>query len=692
MLANHAITAIKGSGHTGLEQLSTLATSVKAFLGPVKSCKFIFDPSTNESTLTCSSFRLLESLDLTSAIGQLLNETVQAHHKSYKTGSTTLFFLVGAWSNAVLECLRQGVPVSLIVSIMLEGLNSCIEQVQSLQLPLHDVFEAKDCTNKRTAGRNFIHTTNPLNSDVIPSQHENDCVSQCDAVGRTACECPKSFLKLREYKSPLHQAGGEHFKVQNHRRNVLSHSRHFSVAERSCFQSHSKGSTAVTCCYSHSLGDLAKALSHGNQQVMDLAQSAVNHLCENAEETSVTINKFHATQLDTCCLPGLSEEYSNASFGYTILVSPEIATISNYLQGKPLQVILVDGDLTERYRHLGFNNSANIKTMSEIASSVENESEDMWASSACMKIIQANIDLILVRGDVCPILLTQCIHRNILIITHVKQNVLQAFSEATGAEPVTYLTQISQDCVGTGAYVNMYTKGNSVIEVDQRIAITIKANKMNLLTVMLTSSVTSKMQIMEDQFWTCVYRLHHALRDQNVFLGGGAVELLCLSHLRKLEDAVKHDISNDVGSFPCMSSWLAKSAVHYKASVFRCLAKGWYKYLSVLLCNMDERSSELDAMTFIQNELQNISDFSSPSAYILKEYSKKVIFINTLSFPIAHGTIPVYDNVIPKLEAWRRALHLVLLVLQTDAEIVTGSEAQKQILKSDIAKGEYLLL
>lgn len=32
----------------------------------------------------------------------------------------------------------------------------------------------------------------------------------------------------------------------------------------------------------------------------------------------------------------------------------------------------------------------------------------------------------------------------------------------------------------------------------------------------------------------------------------------------------------------------------------------------------------------------------------------------------------VYDTVTPKIEAWRRALDLVLLVLQTDSEIITG--------------------
>ncbi|KAL4641887.1 Bardet-Biedl syndrome 12 protein [Arapaima gigas] len=34
--------------------------------------------------------------------------------------------------------------------------------------------------------------------------------------------------------------------------------------------------------------------------------------------------------------------------------------------------------------------------------------------------------------------------------------------------------------------------------------------------------------------------------------------------------------------------------------------------------------------------------------------------------------LPVYDNVTVKFEAWRRAMDLVLMVLQTDMEIITG--------------------
>ncbi|KAM4706622.1 chaperonin-containing T-complex member BBS12 [Discoglossus pictus] len=839
MPTNHPNTALNVKGHNGLQSLSTLAASVKAFLGPVKSCKFIFDQSTNESTLTCSSFRLLDSLDLTSSVGQLLNETIQAHHKRYKTGTTTLFFLLGAWSNAVLECLHQGVPVSLIVSVMLEGLYSCIEHVESsLQIPLHNVLLAKQCSMKPQTATDHVYV-NSCDSKDRSSYYDNG------AVVNSALEPARPPIKHIEHR-PLHQPGRTNFKLHRLHRNKLSHSRYFSVPESTCFQDYPKGFTAVPSYshmvgdvarglgpysqtvedvarglgpyshtvedvargmgpyshtvedvargmgpyshtledvangmgpyshtvedvarglgpyshtvedvarglgpssqmvedvarglgpssqmvedvarglgpssqmvedvarglgpyshtvedvargmgpYSHTVEDVARGLGHGNKEIMNLVQTAFDILTENASERSVTKDCFHASQIDTCCLPGLSDDYCNVLIGYTALVLPETAAIADDLQGKSLQILLLDGDLTETYHHLGYNCSTNLKTLSEISSSDGNIAKEMWNSRMLKIITQANISLILVRGDVCPILMNQCIHKNILIVTHVRQNVLQAFSESTGAEPLTYLTQFSQCHIGRGVYVNICTRGNSVMEVGSSIAITIKANKMHLVTVILTSYIASKIQIKEDQFWACTYRLHHALQDRSVFFGGGAVELLCLSHLRTLEDqTVGQDDPEDPALSHHKSSWMSQAAVNYKALIFRCLAKGWYKYLSGLLCNIGEYSTELDAMTFIESELDNISHYYSPSAYILNEYTKKVFSMDDLGLAVTDRSEPVYDNVIPKLEAWRRALHLVLVILQTDAEIITGSAAQAQISKGHVSKEDYYFL
>lgn len=70
---------------------------------------------------------------------------------------------------------------------------------------------------------------------------------------------------------------------------------------------------------------------------------------------------FDISRIFTCCLPGLPDTLSCVCPGYITIVSMSSATLVKELQNQLVRVVLVEGDLTENYRHLGFNKPANIK-------------------------------------------------------------------------------------------------------------------------------------------------------------------------------------------------------------------------------------------------------------------------------------------------------------------------------------------
>lgn len=125
--------------HVGLQQLTALAAVTHSFLGPNKNHKFIQDESTGESSLVCTCFRVLEHLDLTCSVGQLANETIQAHQKVFHSGAGCLLFMAGVWSRAALECLHRGISIPHIVSAMSEGLDICWEVCRSNSVSIEDV-------------------------------------------------------------------------------------------------------------------------------------------------------------------------------------------------------------------------------------------------------------------------------------------------------------------------------------------------------------------------------------------------------------------------------------------------------------------------------------------------------------------------------------------------------------------------
>ncbi|NXK13128.1 BBS12 protein, partial [Herpetotheres cachinnans] len=701
--------------HTGLQQLSSLALAGRTLLGPMKSCKFIVDESTSESKLICSAVRLIESLDLTSAAGQLLNETIQAQNKEFKTGMSTLLFLVGAWSNAVVECLQQNVPVSAIVSVMSEGLSSCCERVQCLQISIHDInkelcsssvrpnaFKSKTCQTGRDSLRNpqiFLcfqkDTSAP--EEVIPinpcSHQEDHCnpnkrlVSPLAGFGSIA-----PLVKPAGDKSTSVMSGSGGVASSCYKQK-LTHSRYFSTQGKSRFSSQQGDSQGCLsgpsadpceCC---GLGHLTMALSHGNQTSMKLLQSIVAYQRERAECSGSL--QFNIAEIVTCCLLGLPESYSCVSPGFVTLVSPEQAAVIKYFEHKPLRILLVDGDLIEQYRHLGFNRPCNVRTVLEHPSLQEGRAGDLWLSSMLDILISFQVNLVLVRGNVCKNLMERCIANSILVIGSVSWNVLCVFGEVTSTQPVTYLTQLNASCVGSGAQVELWKACDGrAMDLGELVPVRIEVRGISMLTAVLTTTIASKIQLIEDEFWTSVYRLHHALNDKKVFLGGGAVELLCLSHIQVLaEQPLQTANKNAVKEFH--NPWLAASVTEYKSVVLQALASGWKQYLSVVMCNTAKAASELEACTSVDHHLKKAADCGSPSAYILKEFRRGDLLRGGSGDDHREG-LKVYDNVTAKIEAWRRALDLVLLVLQTDAEIITGPK-RNQLLNSHVSN-EFMFL
>ncbi|XP_076996226.1 chaperonin-containing T-complex member BBS12 isoform X1 [Tamandua tetradactyla] len=701
--------------HVGLQQLSSFAEVGRTFLGPVKSSKFIIDEECHESVLINSAVRLLESLDLTSAVGQLLSEAVQAQNNTYRTGTNTLLFLVGAWSSAAEECLHLGVPISVIVSVMSEGLNSCNEEIVSLQVPLHNIFDHIDSAETFFGLETFSVSLCPFlqipsNTDLIQKERELINVTQSltihSSFGRpiksTKFFRPQAKVEADKNISQTSQTLKNCLPASTAcRQSILIHSRHFNRTNNDQWISKPDGfleqrGAATSRNYRCSdLAELAVGLSHGDHSSMKLVEEAVRLQYQNVctQQGSCTVPfLFDISRIFTCCFPGLPETFSCVCPGYVTLVSKSNSTLIKELQNQPIRVVLIEGDLTENYCHVGFNKPTNIKTVLESMKIQEENSEELWTNHVLQILIQFNVSLVLAQGNISEHLIEKCIPSKRLVIGSVNGSVMQAFAEASGAVQVAYITQVNEDCVGNGVYVTFWRSiPLDAVGRDNRITILLKTEGINLVTAVLTSPISAQMQTKEDRFWTCACRLYYALKEQKVFLGGGAVEFLCLSHLQILEEqSLRKGNQACSGWLHNTSSWLTSSLALYRPTVLKCLASGWHKYLSALIYNTTNYSSEFEASTLIRHHLQNVIDSGSPSSCILSEYRKlnSGIFNSGISNKLEH--IPrVFDVVTPKIEAWRRALDLVLLVLQTDSEIITGLGHTQ--IHSEEAKGLLFL-
>ncbi|XP_036914474.1 Bardet-Biedl syndrome 12 protein [Sturnira hondurensis] len=686
--------------HLGLQQLASVARTGRTLLGPVKSPKFVVDAEGHESVLVSSTVRLLERLDLPSAVGQLLGEAVRAQNDAYGTGASTLLSLAGAWSSAAAECLHLGVPVPAIVSGMSEGLAACMEEVVALQVPLHTVRD-------QTEGTQTPSGPGPLGIDVGPFPQTpseaglmpkerglHDAASQSLTVSSFSGSPIRSATFFRTQaaggtdadrsQTPQTPRTGLPAAPRSNKP-LLTHSRHCGWAEGAHGRARRPGgvpeqrAAAPRAHGCKDLVELAAGLSHGDVSSMALAEAALRlqhqqaSVCRGGRAVPLT---FDVSRVLTCRLLGLPDAASCVCAGFVTAASAAGTPLPEDVQNRPLRVVLIEGDLTENYRHLGFNKPAPLQMASDCAEALRPDgAEEAWAGRALEVLERFRVRLVLVRGSVSERLLGRCARSKRLVIAGVDGRVMQAFSEASGAVQVAYVTQLDEDAVGSGVYVAFWSgpprgAGHGV----GGRAIVLEAEGVNLVTAVLASPVATQVETKEDRFWACAHRLHCALKERTVFLGGGAVEFLCLAHLQVLaEQPVTEGDHVPSGRLPVAAARPASCPAVYRPTVLRGLASGWREYLSALARNAAGHASEFEAGAFVQHHVQRAVDSGSPAAYVLTECSKLTsgIFNPGPSWNREDGP-RVYDTVTPKVEAWRRALDLVLLVLQTDSEIVTG--------------------
>ncbi|XP_058506621.1 Bardet-Biedl syndrome 12 protein [Solea solea] len=601
--------------HVGLQKLSALAGITHSSLGPNKKYKFIQDDTSGESALVCSCVRVLQNLELTCAVGQLVYETLHAHQTVYNSGSGCLLFLAGAWSRAALECLHRGISVSHIISAMSEGIDVCVGVCRKSSISIEGLGEVQPENSAATVPHGIPQASNARYGDQVLN------------------------------------AGGQR---------KIKLSRHFC-------ESRCKTASAASQRKLINVAHIAEGLTHGCVDAMNLVLE-VNQMQSNCDV-------FDITKVVTCVLPGLPEGHACVLAGCVVLLSAEQLSVVHRLQQQLLKVALIRGDLSHAFRHLGFSRPTGVQRVSDHSALESSGREDEWMAHVLALVLNLEVNLILVSGLASEKVIQRCCAHHILVVEKVKASALSAFAAATGGVPVTYATQLSQHCVGTGVKVAMWRElGGTGRKSSAAVSISTSGN-CSLVTVILTSCVQSKLQVLEDQFWACAYRLHHALKDRVVLPGAGVTEMLCVHRLQNQAARLCTERTGD----STQPSEAEKSSNPYRSAVLHLMADALIDYISTVMVNSG-RFSKIRARSVVNQHVQDCNGHSDGAATFSKLFSEGDHEGGSFSDGAPDLNLKIYDNLSVKQEAWRKALDLVSLVLQTDAEIITGVESQENLM------------
>ncbi|XP_066524038.1 Bardet-Biedl syndrome 12 protein isoform X2 [Hoplias malabaricus] len=648
------IRAINQGRHVGLQQLEAMAAATHAFLGPRKSYKFIQDEMTGETALVCSCYRLLEQLELSSSVGQLLYETTEAHQKTVHSGTSSLVFLAGIWSRVALECLNKGISIPHIISSMSHGLELCVEVCRHNALTLEEVvgngalLKEQRC-GKRTKPDDGLTTEVSLNAEVLTSTQNT--IKEMNGL--------PNLSSIKE-------------KLPSKHRIKLKHSRHFSLV---CTETQTVEASYQRNPDTFDIVKLAEAVSHGCEASMNLVMEAsrIQSTCAKHKRHKV----LEIDKLVTCPLAGLTEKHSCVLHGYVVMLCVEQVSVVKHFKERTLKIGLVSGDMSEQYRHVGFYRPKKVTYISDCSVLTGVSQEEEWVFGALEIILNLRIDVLLVSGLVNATLKDHCLSHNILIIEHVRVNILNDFAVTTGAIPISYITQLSERCVGTGVSVKVLKEYHG--QGKSESLLNVIASGTSLVTAIITSSVHAKLQSLEDQFWSCAYRLHHAVNDGKLLPGAGAAELLCIHKLYKHTGVSKSTTASQREA--------SRTTAQYETMILQLMADGWMDYVSTLMVNTGQVMGKAQAWTCITQHLKYFEKRSPQRTEMAEDFLKKYFHtyaIQSSRETEGHSAVErnieiegVYDNVTVKFEVWRRALDLVFLILQTDTEIITGINDQE---------------
>ncbi|XP_057706325.1 Bardet-Biedl syndrome 12 protein [Corythoichthys intestinalis] len=581
-------TIINQRQHVGLQKLSALAAVAHSTLGPHKKYKFIQDEATGDSVLASSCLRILDNLDVaTCSVGQLVHETIRAHHEIYHTGSGCLLFFAGAWSQTALSCLHQGIPAMHVVAAMIEGIEFCMDLCKKSNISFNKLF-------------------------ALTWNHEKEALMDSKVCrGRRQVKLSRHFYNTKTESIP----------VQEPRLPDVAH--------------------------------LANRLSHGCDDGMHLVIQA-----SQIQLKATPNSAFDVTKVTTCMLPGLSEDLAHVVPGCVVLLNAEQTSVAHHMKDKPLNVVFILGDLSHTYRHLGLKKHAGVKHVSDQSGLSDLSKEEEWMEKVLRLLLQLQVDLVMVSGLVNELVIQRCSQRRILVVGKVRMFILKEMANAAGAIMVTYATQLSKHCVGKNIQVSIWKEiycheGTPLTAV--RVNVT---GCTRFVTAVITSPVNGKLQALEDRFWACAYRVHHALKDKAVLPGAGTVEMLCILHLKK-----KAEVQNPRNGISASNPYIS--------IVFNLLADSFTEYLSTVMAN-STGISHVNARTALNQKLQDINGISAEFSPLMLDSDESA------------PSYKVVDNFTVKQESWRRALDLVLLVFQTDAEIITGVDKSKHDSQTDL--------
>ena len=202
------------------------------------------------------------------------------------------------------------------------------------------------------------------------------------------------------------------------------------------------------------LSKLGKRLSHGKEKEMQLAIEVVISLLLSTGKVSLKELEIPLNMIHTELVQGPPSSFSQRMDGLLLECTTSCHTALRSRSSVPesqVFVALVNGDVTQEFRHVGLNKEYPIHRIIEneddFKGSFFNQGKD-WHQRVTETLRKHKIGLLVVKGIVQDSVLDFCSSHGIAVLQSTVYPALQLLSYATDSTIVTYLADLREQDIG----------------------------------------------------------------------------------------------------------------------------------------------------------------------------------------------------------------------------------------------------
>ncbi|CAD5116886.1 DgyrCDS5730 [Dimorphilus gyrociliatus] len=222
---------------------------------------------------------------------------------------------------------------------------------------------------------------------------------------------------------------------------------------------------------------------------------------------------------------------------------PSQMSVCASLEGKRCSCLLIEGDVTENFKHTGYKAYTNFATVKP-----ELVEKPNWVGKVIDMLKKLSINVIISKGKIDDDLASSCEGLGILCIANVPTNILRSIAKTSNCDAGAYIFECTKDHVANDIEVKPWRDYWKFSFQKTNIGedfIYIKAPNCNFQTVIFGHPVEQMRRLIESELLHKLNNLSYLLYESDSIstVSNGNIELLCC---KRLEKVMQKDVRGDL--------------------------------------------------------------------------------------------------------------------------------------------------